>query len=327
MVDPPEAAPTDSPPTGTDRVLAITGPTASGKTTLAIEVAERIGGEIISVDSRQVYRGMDIGTAKATAAERARVPHHGLDLVEPDERYSAGRFGRDARRWIQEIRGRGRVPILAGGTGFFLRALTSPLFREPAMDKARRQLLHQYLEGLPPGRLLDWLGALDPAGAALLGERGGGRQRQLRLIEVALLTGRTLGWWQRNEPAEAPAMEIVAFVLDRPRQELYHRINVRVDAMFEAGLVDEVRALMDRGYGSADPGMTATGYQETLALVRREITMDEAKDRIRRATRRYARRQLTWFRHQLPSGAVWLDGTRPNHQLVHEVIEQWQSAT
>lgn len=309
------------------RVLVITGPTAAGKTALALEVAERLGGEIISADSRQVYRGMDIGTAKATADERARVPHHGLDLAEPGARYSAGRFAGDARRWIREIAARRRVPMLVGGTGFFIRALTNPLFREPPLDADRRQRLHRYLDRLDQPRLDAWLDALDPAGAGLLRERGGGRQRALRLLEVALLTGKPLGWWQRNEPAAVPPLHVVVFVLDLPRQQLYDRINARVDTMFEAGLVDEVRALMDRGYGSADPGMTATGYQETLALVRREITMDEAKDRIRRATRRYARRQLTWFRHQLPSGAVWLDGTRPNHQLVHEVIEQWQSAT
>jgi tRNA dimethylallyltransferase len=310
-----------------DRVLVITGPTAAGKTALALDVAGRLGAEIISADSRQVYRGMDIGTAKATAEERARVPHHGLDLVDPSARYSAGRFAADARRWIREIVAQGRVPMLVGGTGFFIRALTNPLFREPPLDPDRRQRLHRFLDHLGQSRLDAWLDALDPTGAGLLRERGGGKQRALRLLEVALLTGRPLGWWQRHEPATVPPLHVEVFVLGLPRQQLYDRINARVDAMFEAGLVAEVRGLMDRGYGATDPGMTATGYQETLALVRREISMDEAKDRIRRATRRYARRQLTWFRHQLPSGAVWLDGTRPNHQLVDEVIDQWRSAT
>lgn len=308
------------------RALVIAGPTASGKTTLAIEVAERLGGEIISVDSRQIYCGMDIGTAKATPAEQARAPHHGLDLVDPDTRYSAGRFARNARRWIRDIRRRGRVPILAGGTGFFLRALTHPLFREPPLDADRRRRLHRYLQQLDDERLEAWLDALDPAGADHLRQRGGGRQRAMRILEVALLTGRPLGWWQRQQPADAPPVPVVVFVLDWPRQQLYDRINARVDAMFDAGLVDEVRALMARGYGPADPGMTGTGYTETLAMVRHEISMDEAKDRIRRATRRYARRQLTWFRHQLPPGVVWLDGTRPTLQLADEVIEQWHSA-
>jgi tRNA dimethylallyltransferase len=308
-----------------EEALIVAGPTATGKTALAIALAERIGGEIISADSRQVYQGMDIGTAKATAADRARVPHHGLDLVDPGTRYSAGRFARDARRWVGEIRARGRVPILAGGTGFFIRALTDPLFREPSLDAARRQRLHRYLDGLSPGRLEAWLQLLDPVtGDRLTGPGGGGgRQRVLRALEVALLTGRPLSWWHRHRPSAEPALRATTFVLDVPRPVLYDRIDTRVDAMFEAGLEEEVRRLRDAGYGPADPGMSATGYPETLALLRGEIDLAEARDRIRRATRRYARRQLTWFRNQLPAGAVWLDGTRSTEQLADEVRDRW----
>src|SRR5690606_20214232 len=142
--------------------LVITGPTATGKTALSIEVAAALDGEIISMDSRQVYRGMDIGTAKPTPSQRARVPHHGLDIVDPDQRYSAGRFAADARRWIAEIRARGRVPLLVGGTGFFLRALTHPLFTEPEMPEPVRGRLHRYLRALPEGELRRWLARLDP---------------------------------------------------------------------------------------------------------------------------------------------------------------------
>jgi tRNA dimethylallyltransferase len=311
-----------------EEALVLTGPTASGKTTLAVAIARALDGEIISADSRQVYRGLDIGTAKAAPDERASVPHYGLDLVDPDTRYSAGQFARDARRWIDEIRGRGRVPILAGGTGFFIRALTHPLFREPPLDPERRQRLHAFLLGLDASHLFRWLHALDPAAAARLGGPGGGggRQRGLRALEVALLTGRSLDWWHRNQPPSDPPLRAAIFILDTPRTVLYARINARVAAMFEAGLEAEVQGLLDAGYRPGDPGMSATGYPETLALLRGEIEREEAKDRIRRATRRYARRQLTWFRNQLPPGAVWLDGTRPVQQLVEEVVERWRTA-
>lgn len=303
--------------------LVLTGPTATGKTELSILVADRLGGEIISMDSRQVYRGMDIGTAKATPAERARVPHHGLDLVDPDERYSAGRFARDARSWIREIRGRGRVPVLVGGTGFFLRALTHPLFREPPLPAEARARLERWMERQSDDVLLHWLEALDPDAAERL-RGGGGRQRVMRALEIAILTGRPLGWWHRSAEPEAPPLRPLIFVLTLPRDVLYARINARVHAMVEAGLVDEVAALLERGYGPGDPGMNATGYPEFVAYLRGQSTLEEAIDATQRATRRYARRQLTWFRHQLPEDAVWVDGTRPREELVEEIAGRWK---
>ncbi len=306
-------------------VLALTGPTAAGKTALGLAVAERLGGEIVSMDSRQVYRGMDIGTAKPDGEERARVPHHGLDLVEPGERYSAGRFARDARRWIREIRGRGRIPVLVGGTGFFLRALTHPLFEEPPMDRGRKRTLQAFLATLPAGDPERWLAALDPESAARLRE-GGGAQRVLRALEVVLLTGRPLSWWHERRPGP-DALDCRVFVLELPRDALYERINRRVDAMLAAGLVREVEALRAAGHGPGQAGMNATGYPEIAAHLAGEIPLDEAAERIRRATRRYARRQITWFRHQLPAGAVRLDGTRPTDELVEEVVQRWRDGS
>ncbi|MBW3554335.1 MAG: tRNA (adenosine(37)-N6)-dimethylallyltransferase MiaA [Gemmatimonadetes bacterium] len=305
--------------------LALTGPTASGKSALALALASRLDAEIVSMDSRQVYRGMDIGTAKPTRAERARVPHHGVDLVDPGERYSAGRFARDARRAITEIRARDRVPLLVGGTGFFLRALTHPLFREPAMDAERRKALGERLDALPPEEPARWLAALDPESAARLEGRGGS-QRVLRALEVSLLTGRPLGWWHEHQPGPPP-VPLRVFVLDLPRDTLNQRIDDRVDAMLDAGLADEVNALLDAGHAPGDPGMNATGYPEMIAHLAGEITREEAAERIRRATRRYARRQITWLRHQLPPDAAWLDGTRPMDELVEEVVSQWQAAS
>lgn len=304
-------------------VLVLTGPTAAGKTALALDVAERLHGEIVSADSRQVYRHLDIGTAKATAAERARVPHHGLDLVDPDERYSAGRFARDARRWIREIRARDHVPILVGGTGFFLRALTHPLFREPRLDRDRRERLQGYLDAQSDPALRGWLAVLDPESASRL-EEGGGRQRVLRALEMVLLTGRPIGWWHRNRPPAAAPVPVMVFVLAPSRDALDRRIDRRVRTMLDAGLVAEVAGLLERGYAPDDPGMNATGYPEIVAHLRGDLDLDEAAERIRRRTRRYARRQLTWFRNQLPDGAVWLDGTRPGVELVEEVVARWR---
>lgn len=303
--------------------LVITGPTASGKTALSIEVARRIGAEIISMDSRQVYRGMDIGTAKVTPEERGEIPHFGLDLVDPDERYSAGRFARDAHRWIREIRGRGHVPLLVGGTGFFLRALTDPLFQEPDLPVERRERLKKYLDSQSDETLMRWLEILDPESAATLRAQGG-RQRIARALEVALLTGRTLPWWQRHAPPQMTPIHPLVFVLDLPREQLYQRINARVHDMIDAGLVDEVRGLLERGYDLGDPGMNATGYVEMIPYLRGEYSLDDAIDAIQRATRRYARRQLTWFRHQLPPDAVWLDATRPRHELADTIAEMWK---
>lgn len=302
--------------------LVLTGPTGAGKSDLALTLAEALDGEIISADSRQVYRHMDIGTAKATAEDRARVPHHGLDRVDPGERYSAGRFAREARGWIPDARGRGRVPLIVGGTGFFIRALLEPLFREPPMDRGRRERLKAYLGDAPAEELEKWLAALDPESAARLAE-GGGRQRVLRALEMALLTGRPLGWWHRHRAAEERGLDAAVFVLSLPRETLYQLINRRVDAMLEAGLVAEVAELLARGYAPDAPGMTATGYPEIAAHLRGEVSLEEAAERIRRKTRGYARRQLTWFRNQLPDGAVWLDGTRSRDELVDEVVERW----
>jgi tRNA dimethylallyltransferase len=301
--------------------IAVTGPTASGKSALAVAVAERLDGEIISMDSRQVYRGMDIGTAKPSREERERVPHHGLDLLSPDQRYSAGRFAVDAARWIEEIRGRGHVPVLAGGTGFFLRALTQPLFAEPPLDPARRDALRRYLDELSREELLRWLGGLDEAGAARLAHEGG-RHRVARALEVALLTGRPLSHWHADQH-DADPLRLLVFVLDLPRAELYDRINRRVDDMLAAGLVDEVRGLQAAGYAGS-PGMNAVGYVELLPYLRGETTRDAAAEKIRTASRAYARRQLTWFRHQVEN-AVWLDGTLPCAQLVEIIVDAWRS--
>jgi tRNA dimethylallyltransferase len=298
--------------------IAIVGPTAAGKTALSLRLALRIQGEIISMDSRQVYRGMDIGTAKATPQQRSTVPHFGLDLVEPGERFSAGRFGRYARERIAEIQRRGSVPILVGGTGFFLRALTHPIFREPEMDAVRRADLARYLQDLDVNQLLRWLRLLDPPSAHRLSSWGG-KQRLLRALELPLLTGRTLSFWQATA-GEAEPLKPLVFVLDLPRPLLDEAIGDRVEKMIEAGLVSEVAGLLSRGYDENSPGLNATGYIELIPHLRGETTLEQAREAIARNTRSYSRRQLTWFRNQLGDEAVWLDGTARHDDLVEEML-------
>ncbi len=303
-------------------VLAVVGPTASGKTALSVPLAEALGGEIISMDSRQVYRGMDIGTDKVAPEDRARVPHHGLDLAAPSERYSAGQFGRDARGWIREIRGRGRLPILVGGTGFFLRALVEPIFREPPMEPARRDALRHWLGGRPPEELARWVRRLDPERAALA--EAGGPQRLARTLEVALLAGRPLSWWHRVAPPEAPPVPVRIVRLTLPRAENVRRIDARADRMFDRGLLAEVAGLLEGGASPTDPGMTATGYREAAEVLLGQSTLEEAVLRVKQVTRAYARRQVTWFRHQLPPGVLEVDATRPVEEQLGTVLRWWR---
>ena len=315
------AGPEEPSPVGTPRFLAIVGPTGAGKTALSLLVARKLGGEIISLDSRQIYRGMDIGTAKATPAERALVPHHGLDLRNPDQRYSAGEFGRDARRWIDVIERRGRVPMLVGGTGFFLRVLTEPIFREPPMDAAERRALEDVLAGLPRDELERWVRRLDPERAGVA--TAGGYQRMLRVLSITILTGHNLSWWHDRHPTEGEALAGVVCLLEVPREVLDERIRQRVGEMVDGGLVDEVARLIRDGYRPGDPGMNAVGYREVADHLDGGMTLREAAERIRVATRRYARRQDTWFRHQPGPGTIPIDGTAPLEAQAASVIDAW----
>jgi len=310
------------------RGIALTGATTSGKTAVALELARRLEGEIISMDSRQVYRGMDVGTDKVADSHRQEIPHHGLDLVDPDERYSAGRFSRDARRWIDEVEARGGVPILAGGTGFFLKSLTHPIFDEPDMDADRRDRLQLWLDGQTRDRLTAWVRRLDPDRAELAIE--GGPQRLQRTLEVPLLTGRSLSTWHERRPAAHDPVPLLVVVLDVDRIELDRRIDARVDRMVRDGLVGEVEGLLDRGFGPDAPGMTGTGYREIVEVLREGRALDDALDDMRAQTRRYARRQITWFRHQLPEDAIVIEADTPPadrdalEDRVARIIEEWR---
>jgi tRNA dimethylallyltransferase len=300
--------------------MAIVGPTGSGKTGLSLRIGGPLGAEIISMDSRQIYRGMDIGTGKVNLQERGLIPHHGLDIRNPDERYSAGQFARDARGWIQDIRARGNVPLLVGGTGFFLKALTHPMFREPELDLGRLERLRGFLNDLSQDHLEAFVAILDPDRSHVGRE---GRQRATRTAEVALLTGRPLSWWHRqSEPDQAPLTGFIV-ILDPPREALYEKIDERVGLMVEEGLAGEVEGLLAAGYREEDPGMTGAGYREMVRHLSGDLNLEEATDEIRRSHRRYARRQNTWFRHQLPPGCLNLGDLEVRDETAAQVLSAW----
>lgn len=296
-------------------VPVIVGPTAVGKTAVAMALDAHWPLVVISADSRQVYRRLDIGTAKPSPEERARVPHLGLDVVDPGERYSAGRFARDAVDWLVQVRAR-HQPVLVGGTGFYVRALADGLFREPPMDRERRERLRAWCrtaEGLG-----NWAVRLDP------GYRGGGRQRAGRVVEVALLTGRPLSWWQQRALATG-IMRPWYVRLTVPRAVLHRRIEKRVRRMLAAGLIDEVRQLLDEGLAPAAPGLDAVGYRETVQFLEGRLDRRDLAEAIVTATRRYAKRQETWFRHQLLGHpVVTLDATDAPTLLAARIAELWE---
>ena len=300
----------------------LVGPTAVGKTAVAVALAALTPVTVISADARQVYRGLDIGTAKPARDVRDRVPHTGLDLVDPGERYSAGQFARDAAGWLDEIRAAGRLPLVVGGTGFYVRALADGLFKEPPLEPGRRERLRGWTERLPAMDLARWAGRLDTRFHA------GGRQRAARAIEVALLTGQALSWWQR-EARETGVMRPWYIHLTLPRETLRARIAARVDAMLAAGLVDEVRGVLARGVAPDAAGLDGVGYREVVAMLAAgsRVPTAELREAIARATRGYAKRQETWFRNQLRDGAVWtLDATEEPSVLADVILKRWQSA-
>jgi tRNA dimethylallyltransferase len=289
-------------------VLAIVGATATGKSELAVAVAERLGGEVVSADAFAVYRGFDAGTAKPSASLRSRAAHHLVDARDPREPWSAGEFAGEARRLCEEILARGRLPILAGGTGFYVRAFFGGLFEGPRRDDALRRALEAVKARRGAPFLARMIRLLDPASAERVGASDAARA--IRLLEILLLSGVRPSRLFRERPGSFWAKPSVKVLLTLPRAELYGRIEKRFQSGFVNELPAEVRRLLAAGVPLAAPAFAAIGYRDTAALVSGSLSEAEWKERLLRDTRRYAKRQEAWFRRE--SGLVGVRANRPD---------------
>ncbi|QDX94871.1 tRNA dimethylallyltransferase [Brevibacillus laterosporus] len=302
-----------------ENLVVIVGPTAVGKTALSLQLAQQFNGEIISGDSMQVYRGMDIGTAKASDEERAIVPHHLIDIMNPDEEYSVAIFQQQARRLITQINQRNHLPIIVGGTGLYIQSVTHDYqFSEADQDAEMRDRLQKYADVEGVEALHRRLREHDPITADRLHPND--VRRVIRAIEIYELTGKRMSDFQ-NQAAYSPYnLKIIGLTMDRAK--LYERVNQRVDVMIEAGLVEEVRILLDQGYSADLVAMQGLGYKELIPYLYGEITLDKAISDIKQRTRHFAKRQLTWFR-RMPQ-LEWYDMTNPDSY--EQVVETITSA-
>ena len=298
-------------------ILAVVGPTASGKSTLAIELALQLNGEIINCDSVQVYQGIQIATAKVPPAERRGIPHHLIDFVSPTINYTAGDWAREAAAKIDEIEKRGHVPILAGGTGLYLRALRRPFFASPPTDETLRQRLTAIRERWGAEHLHRLLQRFDPTSARELYPRDWPRVH--RALEVRLQTGLPMSEQkgQRPEPVES-TRRIRLLALNPPRERLYQVINQRTEDHFAAGLVDEVRELMAQGVPPRSNALGAHGYRRVVEYLEGSRNLESAIEQTKLDVRHYAKRQLTWFRHEV--GVEWFAGFGTEESVQEEVF-------
>jgi tRNA dimethylallyltransferase len=297
--------------------VLLLGPTGSGKTALSLAIARRFGGEIVSCDSVAVYRGMELGTAKPTTEERARVPHHLIDLVEPDRPFTAGEYSRAARAALREIAGRGRLPIVTGGTGLYLRALTEGLFAGPERQLALRTRLEQSRQRHAEGWLHRLLERLDPASAQRI--HANDTAKLIRAIEVCLKARKPLSEVLGRDPLTG--FRLLRMGLNPPRAALYERLNRRAAAMFAAGLTEETRGLLAR-YGPVK-ALDSLGYRQAMGVLRDLWSEDEAIAAAQQGHRNYAKRQLTWFRRE--PEVHWLEGFGDEAEIQRAAAEMVQA--
>lgn len=300
------------------KLIVIAGPTASGKTACAVELCRRIGGEVVSADSMQIYRGMDVLTAMPTADEMCGVPHHMLNFADPAEKYSAARYRDQAKAVIAEIHARGKLPVLCGGTGLYINAVTRPMdFSEKCDEALRKQLLAMAEESGGRRRLHDMLREIDPEAAQRLHEND--VRRVTRAIEVFRLTGRTQSQQAALDAQREGDYDETFFALRWPREELYRRIDRRVDVMLANGLVEEVQYLL--GNQQQHPtALQAIGYKEIAAALQGRLSMQEAIALVKQLSRNYAKKQMTWFVRD--ARAVWIDAMgKTAEQISSEMIQ------
>lgn len=307
-----------------NKIFVIAGPTASGKTAVAVALAKLVGGEVVSADSMQIYKGMDIGTAKPTPEEQQNIPHHMIDIVKPDEQYSAALYQQHARAAIADVYARGHVPILCGGTGFYINAVLYDV-RFSDDDEAATpadMALREYYIGLAETygheKLHAMLHEADPAAAAAIHPNN--IKRVSRALSYTQATGLLFSEYNASQKVQPPVYDTVFCRLCVDRAMLYQRINTRAQVMFDAGLEDEVAGLMTQGYNPGLTSMQGIGYKEVVGFLRGKYTLEEAIDAVKQNSRRYAKRQETWFRNQNP-GAIAVPAGRAAVDIARGIID------
>ena len=276
-------------------LIVITGPTASGKTAMSVEVAKVLGAEIVNADSMQIYKYMDIGTAKPTVEERQGVPHHLIDIVNPDEQFSVARYCQCAKQAIDSIHAKGKPAVMVGGTGLYVDSLVNNIqFSEIEPDEQYRTKMDLLADEKGNGHIYNMLMEIDPGSAKKISVSD--RKRIIRALEVYHLTGKTITWHNEQSKSVPSPYNTTMFAIDVEREVLYDKINRRVDIMMNMGLLEEVKSIIDMGIGKDTTAMQAIGYKEIVQYLDGEITLEEAVDKIKQGSRRYAKRQLTWYR-------------------------------
>jgi tRNA dimethylallyltransferase len=308
--------------------IAVLGPTASGKSGLAIALALRFSGEVVNCDAFQIYRGMDIGTAKVLLSDQKGVRHHMLDLQNPDMDFSAGEYQRQARAAVREISSRGKLPFVVGGTGFYLRALIEGLFEGPSRSEELRARMREIIKRKGPLTLYHALQRVDPECAARIAPMDA--ERIIRAYEVYLVSHKSMTWWQNQPKGAFEGFRWLKIGIDLPREQLYRRIDRRVDAMFHDGLLEETRGLLEN-FSHDSQAFKAIGYRQAAACFNGKMTVSEAIEETKKQSRHYAKRQLTWFRAD--PEIVWLDGNCDPEELqslaenlVTDFLSKWKSS-
>ena len=301
------------------KVIIICGPTASGKTGLSIELAKKIGGEIVSCDSMQIYKDMTIGTAKPTIQEMQGVPHYLIDFVAPNERYSVADFKKEALKAISTILEHGKIPIVVGGTGLYVNSLTQNIeYPEIGVDVNYRNELEKKIEKEGLEKLWEEANKIDEKSMTIISKND--KKRIMRVLEIYHQTGKTKTKIEEESKLIPPQYEYIVFGITMDREKLYSRINQRVDMMIEQGLIEEVEHLLKK-YKEFPTAMQGLGYKEVVSYLKGDLTKEEMIEKLKMETRRYAKRQLTWFRKD--KNIIWLDGTAKVEENIQCILEEY----